>query len=401
VVAPRKSGWRRWVALAIVAAGAGVVAYRVTRPKAPIHVETVRVARGQVREMIPSASAGTVEPARRVIVRAEIAGTVAEVRAHRGVRLAESAVVIVFRADELDARTAQAQANIDAAQVSISIAKERHTSAKSALDRAQKLAKGGAISSAELERAESEAAAFALGVDQAAAAEKQAQAALRLAKVSRDRAIVRAPFAGVLHDVAVEVGVQAVPGAALFDLIDDSSVHLVIPVDESDAAKISLGQSVEITTDARRDETIGGVVTFIPPAVGRASFDAQAIAVAGKKERSVYVEVKADDPSKLRVGASVNAEFLVRAKDDVLFVPSRAVIGRGVKREVYLVRDGKAKKVQFQAGLTSWDRTEIVSGLSASDEVVATLAAEKLEDGAPVDARPVAEAQPHTQAQAP
>ena len=57
---PNRRG-RRWLTLVgVLALAAGGIAY-ATRPKPPLEVETVKVEKGEVRELIASASSGEVK----------------------------------------------------------------------------------------------------------------------------------------------------------------------------------------------------------------------------------------------------------------------------------------------------------------------------------------------------
>jgi HlyD family secretion protein len=360
---------------------------------AAIEVDVVPVSRGEVRDMVAAAASGEVKPARRVTVRAEVGGTVAEVKKRKGERVEAGDLIVAFRSDEVDARLQQAAANVDAARVSVTMAKTRQQTADHALSRAKKLRSSEAISDVDLERAQTEATAAKEAIDQAVAAEKQALAAQKIAEVSKRHSIAYAPFAGVLQEQLSEVGVRMAPGQALFDLIDDSSVHVDVPIDESDMARVFVGQRASLKSDSRRGAPLFGTVTLIPPAVGKPAevggIEAANVTAAqlGSRDRSLYVEVTPDEPKSLRVGASVNAELLVTARASVLFVPSNVILSRGVVRTVLRVVNGVAKKAEFKAGLSSWERTEIVSGLDEAELVIASLNVKELEDGAPVRVR--------------
>jgi HlyD family secretion protein len=371
------------VGFALVLVGGGLL--YVLRPDPPIEVETVDLILGAVREVVPSAASGEVVPARRVTVRAEMGGTVQQVLKRPGDRVAAGDLVVTFGSAELDARVTQAHANLDAALVTVQIARTRLDAVLKAHDRAGKLAAKGAISPVDLERSDTEKVAAEQAVSQARATEKQARAALDLAKVAQDRTRVPAPFAGVLQDVFAELGTQATPGAALFDLIDDASVRVRVPVDEADIGRISIGQTVFLRTGANRDTEFRGKVVQIPPAVGRSAAN-PVMSPIQERERAFYIDVEPEDRTRFFVGASVSAEFLVSERDDVLFVPTHLVVGTGIERSVFRVEQGKAKKVQFRPGLTSWDRTEVVSGLSKGDQIVSSLNKRGLEDGVRVTA---------------
>lgn len=392
--APKKRK-RRWLWIALLIFFGLLGAAVVLRPAPPIEVDSVRVSRGVVRELIASAASGEVKPARRVTVRAELGGTVLEVLKRRGERVAAGEVLVRFDAKELEARLEQAVANLQTASVALETARTRLATAERALARASKLSSGGAISPADLDRAETEVAASRLAVDQAVAARKTADAAVKLGRITASRAVVSAPYAGVLQEMFAEVGVQVGPASPLFDLIDDSSIYVDVPIDEADAARVRVGQTVFLQVDAARNETITGTVRFIPPAVGRSSaspvLDPAQIA---KRDRFLYVEVTPAPETTLRVGASVNAEFLISSKDDVLYVPTHVVVGRGVERSVYLVQNGRAVLRKFRPGLTSWERTEVVEGLELGTELVSSLNAKGLSDGARIAVRSAAPGAP-------
>jgi RND family efflux transporter MFP subunit len=379
---------RRWLGALLFVALAGAGAAVLLRPSPPIEVDVVRVERGSVREMIVSAASGEVLPARRVTVRAEIAGTVAEVKKRRGDRVAAGELLVRFDSDELEARVSQSKANVESADVALDMAKTRVATAQRGKARADKLSTSGAISVVELDRADTELAAAKHAVDQASAARRQADAALKLARLSLDRAWVKAPYAGVLQDVFAEVGVQVAPGTALFDLIDDSEIYVSVPIDEADASRVHIDQTVYLQIDAARNESITGKVRFIPTAVGKSNAASPLDPTqAMKRDRFLYVEVTPDRATELRVGSSVNSELLVSEKQDVVYVPTHVVIGRGIERRVYVIESGRARQRSFKAGLTSWERTEVLSGLAEGAVVVASLNAKGLSDGARVAVR--------------
>ncbi|MEQ8276184.1 MAG: efflux RND transporter periplasmic adaptor subunit [Deltaproteobacteria bacterium] len=372
-----------WPTVLVTVVGAGVSLFVMTRPEPPIDVEVVRVQRGAVQELVPAAAAGVVQAERRVTVRAELAGTVAAVEKRAGERVEAGAVIVRFSSDELDARVAQARANTDAAQVLVEVAVDRQAVTDRTLARSKKLKERGAISATDLERVEAEARAAKLGVDKAKSAVAQARAAERLARVLLKRATVTAPYGGVLQEVTAELGVQVAPGAPLFDLIDDTRVIVEVPVDEADIPKVTVGQTVLIRVSGRRDDPIRGKVDFIPPAMGR-SASPSLEATLSARDRALYVHVVPEDPSGLRVGGAVDAEFLVRRRDDVLWIPTQVVMGRGMTRAVYRVEGERARRVTFEPGLTSWERTEILKGLEAGDVIVSSLDDKRLEDRARV-----------------
>jgi HlyD family secretion protein len=83
----------------------------------------------------------------------------------------------------------------------------------------------------------------------------------------------------------------------------------------------------------------------------------------------------------IRPGMSANVDVQVAQKLNVLSLPTNVIIGRGTKRSVYVIAGGIARARSIQTGLSSWERTEIVSGVNDGDIVVATLNVQGLMDG--------------------
>ena len=91
----------------------------------------------------------------------------------------------------------------------------------------------------------------------------------------------------------------------------------------------------------------------------------------------------------VRPGMSANVDVRVAEKQNVLNLPTNVIIGRGTKRSVYVIDQAVARERPIQIGMSSWERTEIVSGLAEGDRVVANLNAKGLADGVAV--QPAAE----------
>jgi multidrug efflux pump subunit AcrA (membrane-fusion protein) len=86
----------------------------------------------------------------------------------------------------------------------------------------------------------------------------------------------------------------------------------------------------------------------------------------------------------VRPGMSANVDVQVAEKLNVLSLPTNVIIGRGTKRSVYVIASGIARARSVETGLSSWERTEIVSGLGEGEVVVGTLNVHGLADGMPV-----------------
>jgi HlyD family secretion protein len=97
--------------------------------------------------------------------------------------------------------------------------------------------------------------------------------------------------------------------------------------------------------------------------------------------------VPVSPPVPFRLGMSADVEVVVGRKDDALQVPSPAIMEREGKKFVYVVSGGKIARRDVTTGAGNWDRTEILSGLSAGDPVVTSLEQKDLAPGMRVDVR--------------
>jgi HlyD family secretion protein len=137
---------------------------------------------------------------------------------------------------------------------------------------------------------------------QAQAGVAQAEAALTLAKLNRDRAVIRAPFDGVIAFVDINPGDAANPaGRPVIRVVDTSSLRVEIQISDADIAKISLDQRVTVTIDALSGQQFEGSVTFIAP-----------IASVIGNVRSYTIHIALDNVSNLRAGMSARVNLFGR-----------------------------------------------------------------------------------------
>jgi HlyD family secretion protein len=371
----RLIGWT--IAIAALAA-LFALAPRALKKK-PLLVKTVKVERTLVRDVVASSTAGEVVPLKKATVRAELGARVTAVNHERGDRVRKGEPIILLDAGDLTARVAQAQATLAANAAQVAQAQARLTAAKRSAERAKNLASRGAGTtqlSEDSEAAEHEAEE---GAHAAEGLRAQAEAALRVARVTRQKAEIDAPFDGVLVELKLDPGEELSPGAPVFEIIDDGKLYVEASIDEADVSRVKGGQPAALSLDALPGKSIDAVVSRIAPAVRKD--------LKGARTLPVDVDVKDIKGAiavGLKSGMSADVEIIVAEKADVPSLPTNCIIGRGAKRNVYKVVEGIAKLTPVEVGLSNWDRTEIVSGLSVGDEVVATLNMKELEDGAPV-----------------
>lgn len=190
-------------------------------------------------------------------------------------------------------------------------------------------------------------------VQQAAIDQARAIVELREARLASLR--VRAGFGGVLQQVPVEVGQQVAPGQNLARVADPGRLKAALRIPETQARDVEVGQRAQVDT---RNGVIAGVVSRKDPA-----------AVNGTV--TVDITLTDDLPRGAVPDLSVDGTIELERLDNVLTV-GRPAFGQE-QSTVSLFRvdaEGNARRVQVELGRSSVNTIEIVSGLSAGDQVV-------------------------------
>ena len=126
------------------------------------------------------------------------------------------------------------------------------------------LSEAEATLEAERRTAQSLGSARAQTVAEAAAA----AAAVEQARINLTRTEIRAPVAGVVGARAVRPGQYVRPGASLMTIVPVGQAYVVANFKETQVARLSIGQRVEIKADAFGGEALEGRIDSFAPATG-------------------------------------------------------------------------------------------------------------------------------------
>ena len=200
----------------------------------------------------------------------------------------------------------------------------------------------------------------------AEAALEQARVGLATSINNLDGAQIVAPFDGVINLVTMSVG-ESTSGAsssgsgggASVTLVDPFRVFVAVQVDESDIARIDLGQPANVTFDALAGRRFPASVSAISPAGTTAQ------GVVG-----YVVGLELANPRGVRPGMTAVAEIIHTQRDNALNVPNRAVTRQARDRVVQVVTPTGIESRRVQVGMANDQVTEITEGLNEDDEVV-------------------------------
>jgi HlyD family secretion protein len=201
-------------------------------------------------------------------------------------------------------------------------------------------------------------------IDSAKGQVLSAQGQVDAAQAVVDNSIVRAPEAGTITSVDVKVGEQATPSKEIIILQDVGNLHAEADVSEANVASLQVGQPIDYTFDALGpDQHFAGKVLTINPA---------STVISGVVDYKVTGSL--DNIPNIKPGMTANMTILVAKKDNVLAVPSTAIINNNSKQYVKVIDDSNKKtyhQVQVQTGLQAdGGLVEITSGLTDGQEIV-------------------------------
>lgn len=170
---------------------------------------------------------------------------------------------------------------------------------------------------------------------------------------------VFAPASGVVSKIGAREGAQVTPGQSIVTIAGLSRVLVIAEVPEASIGDTRVGLPVRISFNALPGEVREGRIDYIFP-----SLDPQS--------RTARVRVTLDNPGgRLRQGMFANVQIMGTG-GTTLVVPSEAVIDTGRRKIVIVKRNETFIPAEIQAGRETGEWTQIVSGLSRGEEVVAS-----------------------------
>ncbi len=332
-------------------------------------------------------ASGTVRGRNTAVLTSKTTGYVRSVRVRPGDRVTAGQPLVQLEANDVRASVARARAGLDQstevraeAENALEAARAAATIAKSTYERAALLLKDSAIPQQQYDEAEARWRG-AVAQEKMAQARlrsvssgiEEAKAALGEAQVTLGYADIVAPFSGQVLERRVDPGTLASPGLPLLVVCDEEAVRVEAAVEESyvDFVKIGAEARVEIETLAR---PLVGKVGEVVPSVDVAS-------------RAFLVKIDLpSDSGPLRTGTYARVSFDIGTRMR-LVAPTTSLTIFGALDRVFVVDGGHARLRMITRGETSGRWTEILSGLSAGETLVAEPSAE-LRDGTPALARP-------------
>lgn len=378
--------------LALVVGGAGLFLYpqiqevmQASRGEAGTEVRLMAVEPGRLVRTI--SAPGEIEPVRRVQISARISAQIEALPFEEGDRVAPGDIVVKLDDRDLRASLESARANLGAAMARLEGARATYANALVDWERIDSLYKTNDVSKSELDAAE--ARLKGAESDRNAAEQNVEAARAEMTRIEENLRYgeIRSPIDGNVTKLYAEVGEVVVTGTmnnagtVIMEIADLSELIVKTEVDESDVAPVREGQTARIYINAYPNEVFEGVVKKIALQ--------HSIATDRSKYYETEVRLVPKDDRTIFSGLTANVDIEVETLEDVIIVPSQAVLDTRVDelaaglesspevdpnktfvRIVYRAINGKAIATPVTIGPSDLRSTAILGGLSPGDVVV-------------------------------
>lgn len=315
---------------ALLRLGRGTATQGAGGPASPggLPVVVAQVRRATVTERVESV--GTAKAREAVMVTARVSGIVAAIHFQEGQAVKAGQVLVELDRSQLVAEMDQARANLD--------------------DMRQQLARARALRASQ--------AVAEARIDQLEAAARTAEARVRQVQARIEEMKIVAPFDGTVGIRQVSLGALVPPGTVVTTLDDLSRMRIEFSVPELFVARLRPGMAVKAGSPAFGDRRFDGQVTVIDTRIDPATRAVRLISEFDNRDGA------------LRPGLFLNIELTVQQRPDGMIVPEDAIDPVADKAFVFVVRDGRAQRLEVRLGARLPGEVEVLEGLRPDDKVV-------------------------------
>jgi len=392
-----------------------------TAEEKAVPVEVASVRQGVIAKQIKFT--GSIEATTEVQVYSKITAKIEEMQVDAGDSVNKGDVIVRLESDDLEAQVAQAKAALDVTQARwrqvevgtreeeiaqaqdlVAKAKAQVRDAKNNYQRMKALYRQGSVAKRQFETAELSYTVAKAELNSATerlemlregatreerqalrAQVNQAQAALELSRIRLSYARVTSPITGTVSERFLDPGNLAVPGKALFRIVQMDTVKVLVYFPENLIEYMAPGVDAQLTVAAYPDKIFQGKIAKLSPTLD-------------PETRMFSAEITV--PNKqglLRAGMFTRVRFSVDSHPNALLVPKEAVLYREAylgntastsgqvskKHYLFIAHQGRARMQTVVLGHESGGTVEIAEGLKPDDRIVIR-GMHQLKDGAKI-----------------
>jgi len=184
------------------------------------------------------------------------------------------------------------------------------------------------------------------------------QASYELKKLKYDYSEIRAPISGVVSSRDIKLGQNVSANSVVFRITDTAELVAYLQIPQADLAKFSAGHSARLRVDSMPGTEFAATIVRISPTIDTRN---------GTFRATTFVDNK---DGYLVPGMFARFTVSYEMHEDVLTVPSDAIVEEDDEMTVYVVADGEVTRRIVTTGISANGQVEILSGLAEEEEIV-------------------------------
>ncbi|QNN23168.1 efflux RND transporter periplasmic adaptor subunit [Planctomycetales bacterium ZRK34] len=339
----------------------------------PVAVAPIQQGRIELRRVY----SGTLEARARFVVAPKVGGRIEKLTVDLSDPVQRGQVIAELDDAEFIQAVEQAKADLAVAEANITEATNALTIAERELERVTQLKQRGVASESQLDTVKADELAKSAAVKVAKAQAQRARSSLESANIRLGYTRVAAAWSDsdnerIVAERFVDPGETVTANTPLMTIVDLTPITGVFFATEKDYARLEVGQSATLTTDAYPGREFAGTISRIAPVFREAS-------------RQARVELSIDNEDHLlKPGMFIRAGLTLDVVDDATIVPVDALVIRDQTDGVFVINDD-GKTVSWRpvaVGIQQGERVQI-TGEKLSGKVV-TLGQQLISDGSEV-----------------
>ena len=367
---------RTWIVIGAVALLVTVpVAMKLSRGGESKPVDMEPIATHVLSPTILASGALTYQAEVKLV--SEVIGKVREVLVKEGDQVKKGQLLLQLDPAQAQAQVAQLEASLAQSRLAIDRTRVNAMTLDTKWKRFQALREQGLVDQNSFDDIASQRNMAQVELESSGQMMQQTQAQLTQAREGLAKTQLRAPIDGKVVALIIKSGETAVPsamsiaGSDLMTVADTAGLYAEVNVNETDVARVGVGQTARIVPAAFPDKSWAGVVETV-------ASSPRTVAGQGK---SYLVRIRLSDTEGLRfhTGMSCRAEIATRRDDTapVIAVPVQAVRyeesanrNEPAKASLVVVKNGRANLRSVETGLADDAFLEITKGVQAGEDIV-------------------------------
>lgn len=418
----------------VVLLGGGFIAKQagwIGKSDTSIEVETAKSGLKTITEVV--SASGKIQPEVEVIIRPDVSGEIVALPIKEGDYVKEGDLLLRIRPDLFQANIDNLTATLLSQKANKEQTAATVKQAELDFEQKKSLFEKGLIAELEYSASETNLEAQKANLRSAEYRIQSAEAQLRRAEEELRQTVIRAPMDGTISKLNVELGERVLgntqmTGTELMRVARMNTMEVVVDVNENDIVNVTLGDTTRIEVDAYPERSFNGIVTEIANSAEiQGGGTNQQVTNYSVKVRiltphnlemaggdvvlaSISENVDLNEAPAFKPGMSANVDIETKTAFNVVAVPIQAVTTRDFNKKItsnygsknndieeiakdsveadstfaesgllpkedfrkvlFVVRDGKAYRIEVETGVADETHIQITSGIDKNEEVV-------------------------------